>query len=308
MEPLTPAVSLKCSPPTWTGSPNAISSPASEAGRSPCSSQEWIRLDLFGPDPALVSHSVMPGSGLENSTNATSGQPSTASSRSAILQSSLESRLRARLHCNGSMEYSLTWKVRTTPARRRICALRAQARKQTSKSSMNLREQWSIAGKVLLVRRTSDSDFSGWPTPMANKLTPQTREDFTPNLAAVALLAGWCSPTAQDGSRGSLPPRPQDTGVPLSQQAAMAGWCSPSARDWKDTPGMATTGVNPDGSTRNRMDQLPRQAAGAISTSCPAQTEKRGESRGALNPVLSCWMMGYSTEWLMCLQNTLRKL
>lgn len=39
------------------------------------------------------------------------------------------------------------------------------------------------------------------------------------------------------------------------------GWVTPSARDWKDTPGMATTAVNPDGSERSRVDQLPRQAA-----------------------------------------------
>lgn len=31
----------------------------------------------------------------------------------------------------------------------------------------------------------------------------------------------WVSPTARDGTRGSLPARPWDTGVPLSQQAAM---------------------------------------------------------------------------------------
>lgn len=38
------------------------------------------------------------------------------------------------------------------------------------------------------------------------------------------------------------------------------GWVTPSARDWKDSAGMATTAINPDGSSRNRVDQLPRQA------------------------------------------------
>lgn len=37
------------------------------------------------------------------------------------------------------------------------------------------------------------------------------------------------------------------------------GW-PPSARDWKDSAGMAAEGVNPDGSVRQRMDQLPRKA------------------------------------------------
>lgn len=39
-----------------------------------------------------------------------------------------------------------------------------------------------------------------------------------------------------------------------------SGWSTASARDWKDTAGMALTGINPDGSKRMRTDQLPRQA------------------------------------------------
>jgi len=37
--------------------------------------------------------------------------------------------------------------------------------------------------------------LAGWPTPLANKLFPQTREDFTPNLAAIAELSGGPTPT-----------------------------------------------------------------------------------------------------------------
>jgi len=49
--------------------------------------------------------------------------------------------------------------------------------------------------------------------------------------------------------------------VPRTSATAPIGWVTPSARDWKDTAGMAVTGKNPDGSTRSRVDQLPRQAA-----------------------------------------------
>ena len=34
------------------------------------------------------------------------------------------------------------------------------------------------------------------------------------------------------------------------------GWPTATTRDWKDSPGMATTGTNPDGTTRNRLDRL----------------------------------------------------
>ncbi len=42
-------------------------------------------------------------------------------------------------------------------------------------------------------------------------------------------LSGWVSPTAQDGARGSLPSRPHDTGIPLSQQVALTGWPTPTS-------------------------------------------------------------------------------
>ncbi|GAB0057334.1 hypothetical protein SIID45300_01659 [Candidatus Magnetaquicoccaceae bacterium FCR-1] len=43
--------------------------------------------------------------------------------------------------------------------------------------------------------------------------------------------SGWVSPTSQDGTRGTQPARPWDSGIPLSQQAA--AWATPSARDYR---------------------------------------------------------------------------
>src|SRR6516225_9296074 len=34
-------------------------------------------------------------------------------------------------------------------------------------------------------------------------------------------------------------------------------WATPSSRDWKDSEGMSQTGASPDGTMRNRLDQLP---------------------------------------------------
>lgn len=50
----------------------------------------------------------------------------------------------------------------------------------------------------------------------------------SPRRTGAKGCSGWVSPTAMDGNRGSLPPRPHDTGIPLSQQVAMAGWPTPA--------------------------------------------------------------------------------
>ncbi len=69
--------------------------------------------------------------------------------------------------------------------------------------------------------------------------------------------------------------------VDLQDQVRLASWCSPASRDWKDTPGMATTATNPDGSVHNRVDQLPRQAqlAGWVSPTACSPNSLRGNGQ-----------------------------
>lgn len=134
------------------------------------------------------------------------------------------------------------------------------------------------------------------------------------------LAVGYSTPTVTDEKRGGLPPRPTDTGVPLTQQVAgygtprvtnnscignpsrsesaksrledqVAGWANASTRDWKDTGDLSGSMQRKDGKLRN--DTVPRQAHGLITQSASSVTE----SRGVLDAAFSRWLMGFPQEW-----------
>jgi hypothetical protein len=99
------------------------------------------------------------------------------------------------------------------------------------------------------------------------------------------------SPTPRTAN-APAPPRTDTSMTSATECSTLAGWATPGARDHKDSPGMSETGVNPDGSIRNRLDQLGRQV-GQTLTSSPAATAKLG----VLNPNLPRWLQGYPVEW-----------
>ena len=181
----------RCSQTTCENSPNVTSSPASADGRSPCGSPAGQTTAPSGPALAPASHSAQQDDVVASPTSATCGPSGSASSRSAALQSCLASRLRARMASLGSTLFTLTWKERTTPSGRPICALRGSA------------------------LPTSDSDSGSWPTPKASDGVGgkgyRTGVSMTGRLpngqkasmdlpAAVKLaLATWPTPQSRDG-------------------------------------------------------------------------------------------------------------
>ncbi len=140
----------------------------------------------------------------------------------------------------------------------------------------------------------------GWPTPRTvtggaesaeRKQELGRTESGGSDLQAVAQMAGWGTPRVT--TNGGLSSDSRSTLKESRLEDQVQGWATPSARDWKDTPGMATTATNPDGSTRDRMDQLPRQIHGATGISSSVATEKRG----ALEPQFARWLMSFPEIW-----------
>lgn len=107
--------------------PSATSLPESPSGHSLYDLLDGPTIDQYGQVVARASLSARQVKELGLLTSGTFGPPSTISSPSAALQSSLESRLQARLPLLGSTLFKLTWKHRATPSGRLICALRASA-------------------------------------------------------------------------------------------------------------------------------------------------------------------------------------
>ena len=111
------------------------------------------------------------------------------------------------------------------------------------------------------------------------------------NLDDAACLAGWGTPRVT--TNGGLSNESRAGLLESRLEDQVQGWTTPSARDWKDTPGMSTEGVNPDGTIRERLDQLPRQIHGAIGIPCSAETGKQG----VLAPAFSRWLMAFPEIW-----------
>ena len=215
------AQSLTSDPKIVTGPPTF--SLASEDGPTPSSWLAGIQLEMFGQDPALANHSVSPRinphSLMRSKTSDTYGLSGESLSPSAVLQSSLESRLRANLDVNGSLECVLTWKHWDMQSGQQICALRAST------------------------RHTEDNDFTGWPTPDTVAIWDGT--DFETQRQALLARRERTRIAVKEGR--STPGSGRSMSLQMAAQSTQASGMTTTSPSADLSTGLSNTGVlNPE--------------------------------------------------------------
>lgn len=206
---------------------------------------------------ARANLSAQLASMLDLTTSGTYGPPSTSSSRSAALQSSLVSRLKQRLATAGSTLYKLTWKEVATPSGRQVSLLRASVRRTSANDSTGwptpmagtpAQNGNNAAGNNDSSRKTVELvswHAAGWPTPTASSKDQSETQRGLETLAGAVRLAGWPTPNATLVDAKPQPPimqgrRPTDPQIGLADVAVfLAGWGTPNASAPGGTPEQA---------------------------------------------------------------------
>ena len=293
---------------TFDLTPSATSLPALESGPTRFALRIGTITVLCGLVAAHASLSPRQAKRLGSMTSGTYGQRGSISSntQSPTMYRSLENRLRAQTDLLGSTLFKLTWKTRTTPSGRSISALRASARPISASdfTSWPSPHANSVTGSGCQGRDgglniQTAAQLAGWHSPktsdhssesIAAKLSRnarlvaagKTNGCGSPPLPMQVQLTSWATPRAEDAESAGMRHSRGVADTLTAQAVHLAGWPTASARDWKDTAGMATEATNPNGSERDRIDQLPRKArlASWPTPNCTPDAPNMSKDRG----------------------------
>ena len=278
-----------------------------------------------GQEVALASLSPRQAKDMGLLTSGTYGLRGSTLSSSADLARSLVSRYRAKTLSLGSTLFTLTWKVRYTPSRRpifavRVSGLRISDRDCTSWPTPTKQE----AGRNLdenfkNVSNTSDTKFgvslhqaaqlTTWPTPQVFDTTDMQRSDDKladaktkggcSNLREVVHLTNWRSPSASGGEGGVMEIRPDTAGkYKLRDEAELVSWATPNMMDHLPSGNLENRKKN--GGCSNLKDHVAQLTDSGEMPSGSIAGTGNGVLSGQLNPGHSRWLMSLPPIWDVC--------
>ena len=269
----------------------SISLPGSEAGRLPCNSPAGM-IVLSGQPHFLANPIRLAVRKKEMLTPATCGLQDESLSPSIALQRSLENKLLATKDEFGSQEYVLTWKRLDIKLGPQICALRASTRRTSGKGSTGSQSSQGVLVSARPTVTASDHLYNSSETLEAWTARAEAKKRQGINLhkpirivAQTAQLdaAGWATVRVSDsngaGAHGT-------GGLDLRTQVQqVAGWARPTSWD--------SQGSHGGGQGASLRTDAQMSVHGTKRNGSSAPTEKRG----ALNPELCRWLMGFPAEW-----------
>ena len=270
------------------GTPSATSLPGLGSGVTPCDRPDGPTINLSGQEVALASLSARQVKAAGLMMSGISGPPFTTSSSSASLQRSLESRLRAKTQNLGSTLYKLTWKPWATLSGPSRFRLRAS------------------------VRRTSETDCIGWPTPQAIDGSGKGREgrlkkdgnrdpnalgSYRMDLKDTVLLSGWPTPRTSDTKNGRILTA-QGTrtnkagtltfGANLADLCHLTGWPTPRSEDSESSGARWSRGT---------LDTLTAVATHLAGWPTPKARDHHTEGEGQFSPSLPKVAECHLADW-----------
>jgi len=280
----------------------------SGSGTTHSREQDGPTIDECGPDRALASLSPRQAKEMGLLTSGTYGLRGSTLSSSADLASSLVSRYRAKTRCLGSTLFTLTWKVRYTPSRRPIFAVRASGLRISDRDCISWPTPTAVNREDDIEKRAERgkkygfgvaltlnmaADVTNWRNPSASdgeggvmEIRPETAGKY--KLRDEAELVSWPTPCQQDGPKGG----PNQGTDRLPGAADLSNWATPAARDSKGAN--SELHVTETGTGRMHMDQLANQAVHLTVSAWP--TPKEQNSRGTSPKKDGLWDVAQLTD------------